>query len=656
MTGRNITLMGGTIAAAFLAALVLLTAPALAQSARPLPPAGATAGRIATSLGEQWVIDACAGDRFTVTVASEAFTPFLSVYTDTAGAPLVEAASEDRAQAQALVEAEAGERYIVEAAGERRSDRGDYTIGADFGDSALAGLAFDGALAAGADVTGTVRSSAGEVWIFRGCAGAVVTATATSAAFTPYLELFDPATEETLAESSAVDDTLARIEGVELPATGVYALIVAGERRNDRGAYTLSLNPGEDALRPSPLTSAAPTRQANATATLRAEMLCTVRANPNLNVRSGPGTEFAPTTMVRFNTQLRPLARNLDATWIEIQALPSGPRGWVSSGAQFVTCTFDLTTLPVGVLPPTPTPRPTATFTPVPTLPPVVVLPPTPTLPPVVVLPGGGPGGDEWRGAMLTGFDIARIGGSNATFRSRIYFRAEIDGTPGGRRIDRVEFRIQDDFGDEFYARTERTYGYCAFGGGEPNCNVIDIDRGARWPDTDREFCNGDYTVFADVFLDNGDFETWNSPFTIDHPDLPNCGDEGVQPASDLVAYIAQSGPGDASSTAYGALVFQVVAFDPDRGDQDGDGIDSVDLRIFDVDGSEVYQRTEGNAAYCAFAGGEPDCNVWYFGDNGDAWPSGEPVRYYDPYSLRGRVNAEDGRTLEVEMTVYIEP
>ena len=99
-----------------------------------------------------------------------------------------------------------------------------------------------------------------------------------------------------------------------------------------------------------------------------------------------------------------------------------------------------------------------------------------------------------------------------------------------------------------------------------------------------------------------------------------------------------------------------MVAFDPARGDQDGDGIDNIDLRIFDADGSEVYQRTEGNAAYCAFAGGEPDCNVWYFSDNGDAWPSGEPVRYSDPYLLRGRVNAEDGRTLEVEMTVYIEP
>lgn len=111
-------------------------------------------------------------------MASDAFTPFLSVYTDTAAAPLVEAAVEDGAAAQAIVEAEAGGRYIVEAAGERRSDRGAYTIGADFGgadfgDGALAGLAFDGALTAGATATGSVRSSAGEVWLFLWLCGRV---------------------------------------------------------------------------------------------------------------------------------------------------------------------------------------------------------------------------------------------------------------------------------------------------------------------------------------------------------------------------------------------------------------------------------------------------------------------------------------------------
>ncbi|MBE2236326.1 MAG: SH3 domain-containing protein [Caldilineaceae bacterium] len=654
---------GATAAALLLVALLLSAPAALAQTKQPLPPTGATTGRITGSLGEQWEIDACAGDHFTVTVASDAFTPFVSVYTDTTAAPIVEAASEDGGQAQAVVRVEENGHYTVVAAGERRSDRGAYSISSDFGDAlALAGLTFDKGLPANAVVTGSVKTSAGEIWAWRGCAGDVVTATASSDQFTPYLELFDPTAEETLMESSADSDSQASISSVEIPATGVYLLIVAGEQRNDRGAYSLSLtHPASGAIGPAPALTPASTRRANPTATPQAEATCTVLANPNLNVRSGPGTTFAPIGAAPFNAQLRPLARNTDATWLEVQVLPTGPRGWVSTGARLITCPGNLTSLPPGKLPPTPRATPIPTVPPVvvppatPTLPPVVTLPSLePTLPPLVVLPGGGPGGGGWEGDLVSGAGIGRIGNGVITFRDRMYVRAEIRRTPGNRKIERVDFRIQDQFGDEFYTHTERTYGYCVFGGGEPICNTLDIGRGARWPDTDRLICNGDYTVFADIVLDNGDQETWNTPFVIDHPDLPRC-DEENQPAA-LEANIVQTEPGDAYSTVYGALVFQVEAYDAARGFQDGDGIRNVDLRIFDADGREVYQRTESNAAYCAFAGGEPDCNVWRFGDSGDAWPSGEPVRYGEPYLLRAIANAEDGSRLTVEMTIFIEP
>lgn len=669
MNAHKLLWIGLTTSAALVLATLLMLAPfALAQTTLPLPPIGTTSSRITSSAGETWTIETCAGDRFTVTLRSDAFTPFVSVFTDTVAAPIVEAASEDGVQAQAVIEAETGGQYTIVAAGERRSDRGAYTISADFGGAAPADLAFDGVLTAGALVTGAVRSSAGEGWVLRGCAGAVMTATARSTAFTPYVEIFDPATEETLAEGVNTEDQIS-IAAADLPATGVYVVLVAGERRNDRGEYSLTLNPGEldgavIAAVPAGATST-PLRSAPA-----ATPVCIVRANPNLNVRGGPGTVFAPLGTVRFNSQLRPLARNVDASWVEVQTLPTGLRGWVATGAQFISCTIDLTTLPVGVIPPTPTPAPTSTPVPTlppvvvplftPTLPPVVVIPgppitPVPTLPPLVVLPGGGPGGGGWSGALVTGLNIGSVSSGTAIFRDRVFFRAEIDRTPNNRRIDRVDFRIQDEFGDEFYGRTERTYGYCAFGGGEPACNVLEIRRGARWPETNRELCNGDYTVFADIFLENGDTATWSSPFAIDHPDLPRCGDV-TAPAADLEASIAQTGPGDTGNTVYGALVFQVVAYDPAHGFDDGDGIRNVDLRIFDPDGREVYQRTENSAAYCAFAGGEPDCNVWYFDDNGDTWPSGEPVRYYEPHLLRGVVNAEDGRTRAVEMRVFIEP
>lgn len=89
---------------------------------------------------------------------------------------------------------------------------------------------------------------------------------------------------------------------------------------------------------------------------------------------------------------------------------------------------------------------------------------------------------------------------------------------------------------------------------------------------------------------------------------------------------------------------------------QERAGEPSAQLYIFDGEGREIHQRTEQNAAYCAFAGGEPDCNIWYFGDHGDAWPSGEAIRYGESYLLRGIVNAVDGRSTTVEMTVVIWP
>ena len=118
---------------------------------------------------------------------------------------------------------------------------------------------------------------------------------------------------------------------------------------------------------------------------------------------------------------------------------------------------------------------------------------------------------------------------------------------------------------------------------------------------------------------------------------------------------IVQTAPNSDADIAYGALVFQVEAYDPGRGSRDGDGIRNVDLRIFDENGSRVYERTENNVAYCAFAGGEPECNIFDFAENGDAWPGGEPIRFGRRYTLRGTANAEDGRSRTVEMRVTLE-
>jgi len=77
-------------------------------------------------------------------------------------------------------------------------------------------------------------------------------------------------------------------------------------------------------------------------------------------------------------------------------------------------------------------------------------------------------------------------------------------------------------------------------------------------------------------------------------------------------------------------IVFRVLVRDPQVGNQDGAGIDSVDFTILQVnpDGSEVavHARTERVSGYCAFGGGEPDCMVWVFAEHGNTWPDGSAV------------------------------
>lgn len=250
---------------------------------------------------------------------------------------------------------------------------------------------------------------------------------------------------------------------------------------------------------------------------------------------------------------------------------------------------------------------------------------------------------------------MGRISNGRAVFRNRIYFRTEINRTPDNRKIDHVDFFVFDESGDEVYRRTERVYGYCAFGGGEPDCTVLEIKPGAHWPDTDRLIRNGDYNVEADIYLQGDDVAsaTWQAPFTIQNPDLGEGGSVAVEQS--LVTRIVQTAPGTDSDVVYDALVFQVEAYDPNRGNRDGDGIRNVDLEIFDANGNRVYTRTENNAAYCAFAGGEPDCNVWNFAEYSDAWPSGEPIYFGAQYTLRGVAHADSGQSQTVEMTITIE-
>jgi hypothetical protein len=155
---------------------------------------------------------------------------------------------------------------------------------------------------------------------------------------------------------------------------------------------------------------------------------------------------------------------------------------------------------------------------------------------------------------------------------------------------------------------------------------------------------NGDYSVEITINPEEGDAANWNFDFRIE--------DAMESQASNLVAYFVQAGPNSDADVVYDALIFQVFA--SADGVNDGAGIDRVDMRIIGPDG-EVYQRTEQDPAYCAFSGGEPDCNVWNFAENDYQWPNGEPIEFDDEYLLQAIVHAEDGSSTTVEMDIQIQ-
>jgi hypothetical protein len=243
-------------------------------------------------------------------------------------------------------------------------------------------------------------------------------------------------------------------------------------------------------------------------------------------------------------------------------------------------------------------------------------------------------------------------------FKGRLVFRVEAYdiryGTNDSTGIEKVDIRLtylDEDEGEiEVHRNSEVNPSYCVFGGNEPTCQPwVFAEHGQRWPEG-QPIKNGDYR--ADITIvprdktpdENGDVEAnWLFNFKIE-------GQPSFE-ASNLVAEIEQIGPGALDSFVNDALVFQVRAT---AGHNDGDGIANVDLRIIGPSG-QVYQRTENDPHYCAFGGGEPNCNIWVFAEHSYTWPNGQPIEP-GTHILRATVNASNGQSTMVETTVEIQP
>jgi hypothetical protein len=179
--------------------------------------------------------------------------------------------------------------------------------------------------------------------------------------------------------------------------------------------------------------------------------------------------------------------------------------------------------------PPADTPVPTSTSTP----PPPPTSTPAPTVEKLAIAESdvdGNDGNDFLRGSsnsnqgrvvLLPGFKQADVS-RPMVFRDRIVFRVEVFDTRvglyDGDGIDHVTFHIVDNggSGEEVYSRKEQNAGYCVFGGGEPDCNVLVFAQsGNRWPNG-RKIDNGPYQAQIDIVPKHGDGTQWRWNFNID--------------------------------------------------------------------------------------------------------------------------------------------
>jgi hypothetical protein len=140
----------------------------------------------------------------------------------------------------------------------------------------------------------------------------------------------------------------------------------------------------------------------------------------------------------------------------------------------------------------------------------------------------GGSETNQGRVILLPGFEDSLVT-APMVFRDRIVFRVEVfdtrAGLSDGAGIQEVTFRIEpeDGSGQVVYEKLEQKPGYCVFGGGEPDCEVLTFAQsGYRWPGPGGgPIRNGPYLARIDIIAANGESTQWRWRFQIDIPGQP---------------------------------------------------------------------------------------------------------------------------------------
>jgi hypothetical protein len=81
-----------------------------------------------------------------------------------------------------------------------------------------------------------------------------------------------------------------------------------------------------------------------------------------VNLRAGPGTNYPPLAQsLTSGALLRPVARSPAGSWINVRVAATERAGWVNAAPALVVCNIAVASLPIGAVPPTPRPAPSAT-------------------------------------------------------------------------------------------------------------------------------------------------------------------------------------------------------------------------------------------------------------------------------------------------------
>ena len=155
--------------------------------------------------------------------------------------------------------------------------------------------------------------------------------------------------------------------------------------------------------------------------------------------------------------------------------------------------------------------------------------PPQPTRVQVAVVPVDGSDGNrnlgnrrnvnEGRNVLLPGFAASQVS-RPMTFWDKIVFQVEVFdsniGQKDGAGIESVTFAVTDESGAKVHERTEKTPGYCVFGGGEPDCEIWRFsEHGYTWPGG-AEVRPGVHDVQIFIKPKNGAAVTWFWSFRIE--------------------------------------------------------------------------------------------------------------------------------------------